>query len=289
MSAWSVHAAMSRLLNKCCVWAVCLLPFMVVNALAADVVPRRTELLSMALSGNLPDSSLGDAYFDVLMAVSVPGSVDIDRSVLLHLQGDMERKLGGDVVKATQIKVGRTLQALLDKDLEDLTRAADAGMVDAQTDLAEVYDQGIGVAQNAVLAEKYARLAASQGFPRAQVLLAGILIRSGREDEALTWLGKAAVQNDPPAQFMLAIIMIERRDEQQMGQAIQMMGQAAGVGYPPAQAFLAEAFLDGEFLPKDPQAAGMWAQMVLEKGAGDPVLDARMRDILAAAGGKGGY
>ncbi len=250
--------------------------------------PGRSEILSMAVSGTLPESAMAEAYYEVLMAVSVPGRADIERSVLVRLQGDLEGRLGMDVVRAAQVRAGQAIRKLLDEDLSELRKAADSGVMAAQYDLADVYWQGIGIDPDPELAEKYARLAARQGYAAGQRLLAIVLLRKGWSDEALSWLEKAAAQNDPPAQFMLAMVFLEQEDDQGVGNAVQMVGQAAGVGYVPAQAFLAEAFLDGKILPRDLQAAAMWARMVLEKGAGDPVLEARMREILVASGEKTG-
>jgi len=255
-------------------------------ALAADAPVRRTELLSLALADKLPGDAKGDAYYEVLMALALPGGAEgIDRSALLRLRLDLEGELTGNAVKAAQARAADAINQMLNQDLEDLRKAADAGMMQAQADLAEIYFRGIGIEPDMVLAEKYARLAAGQDYAPGEYLLGAILLRQEKNEDAVGWLEKAAKQNDAQAQFALALLLIDGRGiSRDVKRAIDLLTQSAGTGYAAAQAFLAELLARGEIFPADPDGARMWAMMARNSGALPPEIEAKMDAIVAGNG-----
>lgn len=74
-----------------------------------------------------------------------------------------------------------------------LTKAADLGLMKAQTTLGMLYMSGIeGHEQNYAISEKYLTMAAERGFPKAQVALSYLYIGMEEYGKALMWSRKAA-------------------------------------------------------------------------------------------------
>ncbi len=89
--------------------------------------------------------------------------------------------------------------------------AADHGHVPAQFETARLLWFGLGAPADPGAARRYAREAASKGFPPA-VTLAGIwetTAEDGDTEQGLRWLGAAAEDDDPWAQARLALIHLE--------------------------------------------------------------------------------
>jgi TPR repeat protein len=91
-------------------------------------------------------------------------------------------------------------------------KAADQGDAMAQMNLAIVYDQGIGIAQDYSEAAGLYRKAAEQGLPQAQYNL-GLLYLYGRGmpkngAQAAEWMRKAAEQGETAAQYNLGVCYI---------------------------------------------------------------------------------
>jgi len=89
-------------------------------------------------------------------------------------------------------------------------KAAEAGLVEAQTQLGLMYAAGQGVKQDYDQALSWTRKAAEAGHPRAQTNL-GILYMTGfgipRDfEESVKWLTKGAEQGDPKAQLQLGLM-----------------------------------------------------------------------------------
>jgi TPR repeat protein len=94
------------------------------------------------------------------------------------------------------------------------------GCSNAQFWLGYMYLKGYGVEKNNAAALKYFRLAAHQGQIRAQCYLGDILIRKTPDDsqnikEALSWYGKAAMQEDPVAQYKLARVLTYTKNKKE--------------------------------------------------------------------------
>lgn len=74
-----------------------------------------------------------------------------------------------------------------------LTKAADLGLMKAQTTLGMLYMSGFeGHEQNYAISEKYLTMAAERGFPKAQVALSYLYIGMEEYGKALMWSRKAA-------------------------------------------------------------------------------------------------
>ena len=82
---------------------------------------------------------------------------------------------------------------------------AESGDIRAQISIACMYASGEGIQQNSDNSIEWLRLAAEQGHPLAQNNLAVALLHSDLK-EAMKWLIKAADNNFPFAQWMLADI-----------------------------------------------------------------------------------
>ena len=84
---------------------------------------------------------------------------------------------------------------------------AENGVLDAQVNLANLYQSGIGVERDYVQAVIWYRKAADQGVPTAQTGLGSLyyLGQGVAQDfvKAMFWFAKAADQGDPLAQFAL--------------------------------------------------------------------------------------
>src|SRR5947209_11783133 len=94
-------------------------------------------------------------------------------------------------------------------DIADLTRKAEAGDANAQLQLADAYEKGIGVKQDDKLAFQWRRKAADQGNAEAQNAV-GVMYSLGRgveqsKEEALRWYKKAARQHLAKADYNVAI------------------------------------------------------------------------------------
>lgn len=87
---------------------------------------------------------------------------------------------------------------------------AETGNVDAQYRLAIMYQNGLGVVRNELLAMKWMVAAANQGFPLAQHGL-GFMYMEGdcvakNGEKAVTWFSKAAEQGMAGSQTTLAMM-----------------------------------------------------------------------------------
>ena len=95
-------------------------------------------------------------------------------------------------------------------DFDKTMAAAKQGKVYAQYNLAQMYDNGIGVPENDAEAVKWFRKAAVQGYANAQYNL-GVMYGNGNgvpenDAEAVKWYRKAAVQGDADAQSNLGFM-----------------------------------------------------------------------------------
>lgn len=89
-----------------------------------------------------------------------------------------------------------------------LTNDANAGDIDAQLQLAELYEQGFGVSLDHGQAAYWYRKAAEQGSDKAQSRLGQMYLRGigVPEDygQSVQWLSKSAEKNNATAQVNLA-------------------------------------------------------------------------------------
>ena len=82
-------------------------------------------------------------------------------------------------------------------------RAVELGSVEAMTDLAHMYDKGIGVKVDSNKGSQLYRMAADRGCPVAQFNLGSRAGKAGHYDEAQRWLALAASGGNEAAKAKL--------------------------------------------------------------------------------------
>ncbi|MFY8042981.1 MAG: tetratricopeptide repeat protein, partial [Rhodoferax sp.] len=202
-----------------------------------------------------------------------------------------------------------------------LRNAAEAGHVQSQFELAQMYSTGQGVAKSASVAFHWYRLAAEQGSVDAQAALgACFLAGDGCELDyqlASLWLEKAAEQGNARAQWNLGTLFSLDRGEnkrdlrvaflwfkkaaasgfvpaqatlgvmfariQDFEQAHHWLETAAGQGDPEAAYNLALAYIKGQGTSKDLSRAFHWMALAAERGV--PQAQARLGLMYATGDG----
>lgn len=140
---------------------------------------------------------------------------------------------------------------------------ADDGMARAQSGLAHLYANGMGVEQDPAQAFSWTLRAAEQGLAQAQNNLGwyyehGLGIERDL-DAALHWYRQAAEQEDSVAQTNLGAIHARTKNEHE--QALHWYRRAAAQGNHQAQKALADAYEFGHLgLQRDQQQANYWHQ-----------------------------
>ena len=135
-------------------------------------------------------------------------------------------------------------------DLVELTAKAEAGDPWAQVNLGAVYDHGLGgVARDPTKAIGWYRRSAEAGIPEAQFNLAHCLANgrgAPRDDaEAFIWMRRAAEQGLTDAQYLLGVMLVQGRGTAPDRVAARdWLGRAAAEGQSYAQELLEE--LDAE-------------------------------------------
>ena len=118
--------------------------------------------------------------------------------------------------------------------------------------------------QDYATAVKEFRALAEQGNREAELAL-GKMYMSGQgvsrdSDQAITWLKRAAVQDDSDAEFFLgSLYLLPQRD---IGEGLKWLRLSAEQGNQDAQLLLGKAYIQGaKELPRDPVQGGMWLQL----------------------------
>lgn len=157
-------------------------------------------------------------------------------------------------------------------------RAARQGHVAAQTMLAFLLANGIGVEADPRRAVSWYRRAAAKGDVGAQNNL-GYMHEHGAgvpcdPVKAALWYRLAALQHSAPAQVNLALLLLDGRGvDRDEAEAVRWLRAAAEQGHPAAQYRLGLCLREGVGLARDPAEAALWLQAAA--GAGD-------RDALVA-------
>ena len=147
-------------------------------------------------------------------------------------------------------------------------KAAEAGHVPAQVDLAFLYFNGNEVVmKDRVAARHWFKAAAEAGSVPAQCML-GDFHRDGvggaRQDprEAFKWYLRSAGQPDrcaPKAQYELyASYASGRGVEKDMAKAMSWLRRSADAGNPQAQRTLGRAYAQGQGVERDERLASLW-------------------------------
>lgn len=153
-------------------------------------------------------------------------------------------------------------------------RAARGGHVGAQTMLAFLLANGIGVRANPRAAIAWYRRAASQGDVGAQNNL-GYMHEQGAGVEcdtakAALWYRLAALQGSATAQVNLALLLLDGRGvERDEAEAVRWLGEAARRDHPAAQFRLGLCLREGVGVARDPVAADHWLRAAAERGDRD--------------------
>lgn len=126
---------------------------------------------------------------------------------------------------------------------------AERGNTTAMNNLANMYEQGQGVAQDRVKAAEWLRRAAELGDPVAQLNL-GLAYEKGLGVErdnhnAARWFQEAAEQGDKDAQFNLGVMLAtaygegpDKATAAEVEQAVHWLRKAAAQNHPEAGPFL---------------------------------------------------
>jgi len=185
---------------------------------------------------------------------------------------------------------------------EAVRKVADTvGTPSAQFILGQMYEHGQGTEADPAKALHYYRLAAEQGYAKAQYRL-GLAYLEGLPGlppdpgQGHRWLARAAAQGHVEAQYRLGRALI---DDGQAQEGAQWLITAAAGGHREAQYHTARLFLRGAGVPPDPIEAQRWmeeaaaqghlpaarelAELLLSGAAGPPRPDQALRWLRWAA------
>lgn len=169
-------------------------------------------------------------------------------------QGDLEsqRYVGN------RIRLGSGIKKDVKLGLEWITKAANSGLIEAQTNLGHLYRNGEGkdIPKNLALALYWYMEAAKQGDKNAQ-LTVGYMYGTGEGVtrnyfEAVNWYRKAADQGDATAQYNLGYYYDSGRGvAQNYQEAIKWYQKAADQAYASAMLNLGYIYANGNGVTKD--------------------------------------
>lgn len=163
-----------------------------------------------------------------------------------------------------------TAQAEPRLNLKEIQRLAEQGSAVYQFELAKIYANGDGVAQDFKTAETWLIKAAAHDYAEAQSML-GLFYYfgvTGRQDygKALDWLAKAAKQNNPVAQFNLGMMNLNGEGlEPNSGMAFRYIKASAEQGYAQAQFNLAVLYETGVGIEANLAQALTWYRKAAEQ------------------------
>ncbi|WP_244592780.1 tetratricopeptide repeat protein [Azospirillum palustre] len=156
-------------------------------------------------------------------------------------------------------------------------RAARQGHVAAQTMLAFLLANGIGVPPDPRRAVSWYRRAAAKGDVGAQNNL-GYMHEHGAgvpcdPAKAALWYRLAALQHSAPAQVNLALLLLDGRgvDRDEI-EAVRWLRAAAEQGHPAAQYRLGLCLREGVGAARDPAEAALWLQAAAAAGDRDALV-----------------
>ena len=157
------------------------------------------------------------------------------------------------------------------EDLDEIRRAAEAGIPEAQDKLGDMYCSGDGVEQDYVKAVEWYRKAAEQGDAAAQNDL-GFMYYAGQGVEqdyvkAVEWLRKSAEQDYDVAQTSLgSMYYCGYGVEQDYTKAVEWYRKAAKQGYDGAQNEMGNMYYRGHGVEQDYTKAAEWYRKTAEQG-----------------------
>lgn len=158
------------------------------------------------------------------------------------------------------------------------TERAAQGDVAAQTLLGELYNRGLGIAEDPSEAAKWFELAAEGGDREAQFAI-GLLYAQGRGvakdlGKAAQYFEKAAAAGQKNAQFNLAFLYLQGEHfRQDLTRAFDLFTKAAKQGLPDAQYALASLHRSDFYPTPNMEQASYWMQQAAENGYVDAQLE----------------
>jgi uncharacterized protein len=159
--------------------------------------------------------------------------------------------------------------------LEWYKKAAQQGSLDAATNIALMYADGIGIPKDPAQAMPWFRQAAEGGNATAQYNLALIYGRGNGvpqdNKESIRWLTAAADQDVLPSVFDLAAFCLHPPDgtAPDVGRAIHYYEKAVSLGSVPAEVMLGDIFASGAQGKPDYEQAVTWYRKAAEQGLPD--------------------
>lgn len=125
----------------------------------------------------------------------------------------------------------------------------------AMTLMGELFNQGLGVREDATEAAQWYRLAAERGEAHAMATL-GLMAADGRGVKrdsvaARTWFEKAAALGEPTAAYNLALILLAAGNPESIDKAAKLLRVAADGELADAQHDLGVLYARGQGVPKD--------------------------------------
>lgn len=191
---------------------------------------------------------------------------------------------------------GKGIEQDREKAVQWFTASAEQGNATGQVNLAYCYYFGIGVRKDSLESLRWCRMALDQGLAGAQNLygalfckgderqewyqraaeqncevamlnLANVYSQTGKCDEALTWLNKAANRGFLPAKSMLGRMYFNgdcvKEDKEE---AVKLFRNAAEQGLADAQYYLGVCYYKGQGVGKDYKSAFKWVKMAADQG-----------------------
>ena len=166
--------------------------------------------------------------------------------------------------------------------LTEFQRLAEAGDVDAQSRLAEMYVTGRGAPEDQALAIKWFTAAAEQGDVPAQVNLGLLLAQDAQYEAAAKWFGLASARGDGAAMNnMAAFYMRGLGVPQDIPKAFVILEKVAELGDPNDQLQLGMMYLQGMGGAPDMENGLKWLTRSARQGHADAQM--RLGAVLAEA------
>jgi localization factor PodJL len=153
--------------------------------------------------------------------------------------------------------------------ITNLTKLAIRGDIHAQSKLAIAYLRGDGVDVDPVAAISWSEMAAVQGEPNAQFILATLYAKGIKSDPRLAdrWLASAASRGNLKAMHNLAIAYLNGDGvSKDPAAAVNWLRKAALAGYRDSAFDLAVLYERGEGVHQDPSLAMQWYNLAASQG-----------------------
>lgn len=169
---------------------------------------------------------------------------------------------------------------------KELITKADAGDMEAQFQVGNIYDTGNGAPSSSEKAKKYYRMAAEQGYVEAQNSLGSLFQAEKNYAEAKLWYERAATQNHPWATNSLGYLYnLGLGVPQDRTKGFELYSRAADLGWAEAMWNIANMYGAGEFGKKDMVMACAWSVRAQRfSGYQTPRLQAYLDRVLPQLG-----